>query len=172
MDKENLATLPQVNKADLENAKNRRDAWDFLFVFTDKYLAMAVGENQELMKDFTPSQHTLLAYNYLYGEICNGDFIQLIQNGYSRYVFDNPFSDHLREWGAEKIAEIVDKAKVVYETHREIFDKTTFEDFWELYDKITDFEPLENQFDKVMGKETKLIKKYVENHLEEFAVIE
>ena len=121
----------------------------------------------------TEKQHTLLAYNYLYGEVCNGGFIQLIQNGYGGYVFDNPFSDYLREWGVEKIAEIVDKAKVIYEQHKEKLEaQTSLEEFSEMYDEITDFEPLEDQFYEVMDKETKLIKNYVENHLAEFAVIE
>ena len=121
----------------------------------------------------TEKQHTLLAYNYLYGEVCNGGFIQLIQNGYGGYVFDNPFSDYLREWGVEKIAEIVDKAKVIYEQHKEKLEaQTSLEEFSEMYDEITDFEPLEDQFYEVMDKETKLIKNYVENYLAEFAVIE
>ena len=172
MDKVNLAKLPQVSKADLENANKESDAWNFLFVFTDKYLEIAVGENQEIMRDFTSSQHTLLAYNYLYAEVCNGGFIQLIQNGYGGYIFDNPFSDHLREWGIEKIAEIVDKAKVIYEQHKEKLEaQTNLEEFSKIYDEITDFESLEDKFYDVMDNETKLIKNYVENHLKEFAVI-
>ena len=173
MNKVNLAKLPQVSKADLENAKKENNAWDFLFVFTDKYLEIAAGENREIMQDFTSSQHTLLAYNYFYGEVCNGGFIQLIQNGYGGYIFYNPFSEHLREWGAKKIAEIVDKAKVIYEQHKEKLEaQTSLEEFTKMYDEITDFEPLEDQFYEIMDKETEFIKNYVENNLTQFAVIE
>ena len=186
MDTANLATLPKISKADLENAKKENDAWNFLFVFTDKYFAMIEG-NQEIMRDFTSSQHTLLAYNYLYGEVCNGGFTQLILNGYGGYVFDNPFSDNLREWGVEKIAEIVDAAKVVYQTYKERIEvvatrlqaATTIEEAEKLneessklYQEIKDFEPLEDSFYEIKEKETEIIKHYVENHLEEFAVIE
>ncbi|MDR2025961.1 MAG: hypothetical protein LBQ01_00190, partial [Prevotellaceae bacterium] len=66
---ENSGILPEISKKDIENAKN--EAWDFLFIFTDKYFEIMEKNpaGREIMKDFNSSQHTLLAYNYLYGEV-------------------------------------------------------------------------------------------------------
>jgi hypothetical protein len=173
MNETNLAKLPHIGRADVEKAKIGNDEWEFLLVFVEKYFEM-IDENPEVIKDFTLSQLTLLAYFHLDSEVCNGGFIQLIQNGRGSYVFDTPFSDCLRKWGVEKVAEIVDKAKVVYEKYKEELEKEkdTAEEFCQLYEDITDFEPLDVQFDEVTNNETKILKNYVENHLEEFAVID
>jgi len=172
MNETNLAILPHIGKADVEKAKIGNDEWKFLRVFVEKYFEM-IDENPEVMKDFTLSQLTLLAYFHLDSEVCNGGFIQLIQNGRGS-IFDSPFSDCLRKWGVEKVAEIVDKAKVVYEKYKDELEKeiNTAEEFCQLYEDITDFEPLDAQFDDVTSDETGILKNYVENHLEEFAVID
>jgi len=168
---DNTAAFPRIARADLENAKNG-DAWDFLFVFTEKYFEL-IGENEEILKEFTSSQNVLLAYNFLFDQVCNGGFIQLIVNGYGSYVFDTPFSSLLKEWGVERIAGIVDEARAVYEEHKEELEKdVTLEEFSKLYEKIKGFDPLDDRFYKVMGGETEVLKKYVEDHLEEFAVME
>ena len=172
MNETNLATLPHISRVDVENAKIENDEWKFLHVFLEKYFEV-IDENPEVLKDFTLSQLTLLAYFHLNSEVCNGGFIQLIQNGRGS-IFDSPFSDFLRKWGVEKVAEIVDKAKVVYEKYKEELEKeiNTAEEFCQLYVDITEFEPLDAQFDEVTNSETGILKYYVENHLEEFAVIE
>ncbi|QQO11388.1 DMP19 family protein [Breznakiella homolactica] len=124
------------------------------------------------MKEFSDSQHTLLAYNYLYGQVCNGGFIQLIQNGYGGYIFNNPLAETLRSWGLEKVPDILDEAKVIYEKHKTKLEKeTSLEEFSELYTEITDFDSLESRFFEVMDNETGILQRYVKNHITGFAVI-
>ena len=74
---------------------------------------MASDTSEQSMQAFSAAQHTLMAFNSLYGEVSNGGFLQLIQNGYGSYIFDNPFSEHIKEWGAVEIAKIVDDANSI-----------------------------------------------------------
>ena len=166
-----MQTLPEIKRKEIEKAKTSDDAWDFLSLFTGEYIEMA-DKNHKIMEEFNASQHTLLAYNYFEGQVCNGGFIQLIHNGYGGYIFDNPFAEALKLFGAEETAKIVEEAKVLYDKYKENLEKEcSIEEFSALYKEITDFEPLENRFYKIMDQETKNIKKYVEENIEEFAVI-
>ena len=75
---------------------------EFLKVFTDAYIE-ALGDemNEESMNRLNGYQHTLLAYRYFTDELNVGGFIQLIQNGYGGYIFDNPTAKALRMMGAK-----------------------------------------------------------------------
>ena len=164
-----MEALPEIKKEEIENTK--KDDWDFLYIFLHKYFVM-IGKNKEIMQMFNTSQHTLLAFYYLDSQVCNGGFIQLIQNGYGRYIFENPFSDALKIWGAKDIAKIVEDAKIIYIKHREKLEKeTSMEEFSELYKEIKDFEPLEDIYYKINEQGTKIIKKYVEENINEFGKI-
>jgi hypothetical protein len=102
----------------------------------------------------------------------NGGFIQLIQNGYGGYIFDSPFSETVKTWGAEEISKIVEDAKIIYSKYKKELEKeTSLEEFSGLYSKIKDFEPLESKFYSVADKETENIKKYVEENLKEFCTV-
>ncbi|MDR2424392.1 MAG: DMP19 family protein [Prevotellaceae bacterium] len=162
------AFLPEISRQDIENAKD--DAWKLIYVFLDKYFEMI--ENGNITGDFNEYQHTLLAYMYLDSQVCNGGFIQLINNGYGGYIFDTPFSGYLKSWGAEKTAQIVDKAKEIYIKYQEELEaEKEAEEFCGLYKKITDFEPLEEEYYKINDGETEKIKEYVENNIHNFAKI-
>jgi hypothetical protein len=166
---ENKKTLPEINKKDIENAKD--DAWDFIYIFLNKYFEIINNsKDKEIMNEFNKYQHTLMAYMYLDSEVCNGGFIQLIQNGYGGYIFNNPFSECIKSWGAEKVAGIVDRAKAIYDKYKkELEEEKSTEEFSEVYKKITEFEPLESEYYKINDSETEKIKEYVENHLNNFA---
>ena len=187
--------LPIIKASDLKESAKSNDAWDYLFHFTDKYFEM-LNESPEAMQNFNNSQRVLVAYNYLYGEVVNGGFMQMITNGCA-YVFELPFSETIKSWGADKVADIVDRAKIIYEKNKDALLQghklqTDFSEarakvttqkevdelelkLWkeqsEIYNKITDFEPLEDEFYKCMDEETAAIKSYVENHLDKFGVI-
>jgi F0F1-type ATP synthase gamma subunit len=161
-----ILTLDEINKA-------KDDSWDFLFLFIDQYYKiMSSDQNEEIMEEFSADQHTLLAFNSLYGQVTNGGFLQLIQNGYGSYVFENPFSEHIKSWGAIEIANIVDEAKIIYEKHKtEIEKEATLEEFSKMYEEYTDFEPLDDKFYEIMDGEVEIIRKYVENNLSLFAIV-
>jgi tetratricopeptide (TPR) repeat protein len=169
--KENFTVILEKLK-ESETRKLCEDDWDFLSIFLHKYFAiMKKNPDGEKTKNFNNAQHTLLAYNMLYGQVSNGGFIQLIQNGYGGYIFDGPFSEIVKSWGAIKTSKIVDKAKIVYDKHKEELDQeTTTEEFSELYTEIKDFEELETAFYAVMNKETEIIRKYVEENINDFVI--
>jgi tetratricopeptide (TPR) repeat protein len=137
----------------------RDDPWDYLFEYTDKYVKIVNKYPNEKMTDYlNGSQITLLAYNFLYGQVTNGGFIQLVQNGYGKFVFNTPLSEIIKTWGAEKTGEIVEKANIIYEKYRKEFEEEkSLEEFSELYEKIKDFEQLEDEFYGIMDEETKII---------------
>lgn len=73
---------------------------EFIKVFTDKYLEVTSGViNAETMPLLNGYQHSLLGYHFFREEINEGGFIQLIQNGYGPYLFDNPFAKSMRLLG-------------------------------------------------------------------------
>lgn len=166
-----MNTLPEISENEIINA--RKDTWDFLFLFIDKYHEMMADKSDaDIAQRFNNSQHTLMAFNFLYGQVCNGGFLQLIQNGYGSYVFDSPFAEDIRTWGAEGIADIVADAKTIYEKNRKELEKeTTLEEFSAMYKEFTEFEPLDDRFYEVMNVEIERIKGWIENHLDDFAVI-
>ena len=111
--------------------------------------------------------------------------------------FELPFSEIIKSWGANRVADIVDRAKIIYEenidalsqgrdlmiafsearakvTSQKEADKLS-QKLWEeqskIYNNITGFEPLENEFDDCMDAETLVIKSYVESNLDKFGVI-
>jgi hypothetical protein len=190
-----IKNLPIIKASDLKESAQSNDAWDYLFHFTDKYFEI-LAESPEAIQDFNDSQLVLVAYNYLYGELVNGGFIQMINNG-NAYAFEPPFSETINSWGASRIAEIVDKAKVIYEKHKaelllgrkimidfseargkvtsqkeaDRLERKVWEEHSQIYDKITDFEPLENEFYECMEAETAAIKRYVEKNRDDFGTI-
>jgi hypothetical protein len=148
------------------------DPWDYLFEYIDKYEEIIQKYPDGKVTDhLNDSQITLLAYNFLYGQVSNGGFIQLIQNGYGGFIFDTAFSEIIKEWGAEKTGKIVEAADIIYNKYKDELEKeTSMEEFSEIYEKITDFEPLEDEFYSIMHDETRIIKKYVEENTNDFAV--
>ncbi|GMO49751.1 MAG: hypothetical protein Pg6C_12700 [Treponemataceae bacterium] len=149
------------------------DPWDYLFDYIGKYEEILNKYPNGKVTDYlNDSQIALLAYNFLYGQVSNGGFIQLIQNGYSGFIFNTVFSEIIKTWGAEKTGKIVEEANIIYNKYKNELEKeTSMEEFSELYEKITDFESLEDEFYNIMDNETKIIKKYVEENINDFAII-
>ena len=172
-------SFPKLKKTEIENkfeiAKKEQDGWEFLWLLTDYYFEfMSTFKNEaEAYKEFNDKQHTLLAYNYLYGQVCNGGFLQLIQNGYGAYIFDNPFSENIKEWGANETSQLVNKAKIIYDRNKKDLEKeTSLNEFSEMYKDYTDFEPLDSKFYDVMDGEVEIIKDYVYKNIKYFAFVE
>jgi len=166
----NTKNLPIVKAVDLHEAAKSDEAWDYLFHFTDKYFEM-LEKSPDVWQQFNNFQLVLFTYNCLYGDVVNGGFIQLIINGRT-IALEPSFAEALRVWGAGRIAEIIDKAKISYENNKDellrgerlmvefsearskITDENEAELLWQktaeehskIYNKITDFEPLEDAF--------------------------
>ena len=146
---------------------------EFLNVFIHKYLEVTGGViNAETMPLLNGYQHTLLGYHFFREEVLEGGFIQLIQNGYGPYIFDNPFAKVMRLWGAEDFSKLVYKAKKIYDAHRHDLEKERTEDeFMAMYEQYEAFDDLEEEYLDIEEEVTALVASYVDDHLELFAKI-
>ena len=146
---------------------------EFIKVFTDKYSEILGGNlNAEKMGLLNGAQHSVLAYHFFREEVMEGGFVQLIQNGYGGYIFDNPFAKSMRLFGAEDFSKLIYKAKKIYDAHKEDLEKERSEDdFMAMYEQYEDFDDLEEEFLENEEEITSIIAGYIDEHLEEFANI-
>jgi len=165
--------LPKINAKDIE--KNKNNARDFLELFIEKYYKMLgnlPAHTKETWEKFNISQYTLATFHELDDHVIWGRFIAVAQYGYGKFVFDNLFIETIRAWGAVKTANIVEKAKIIYEKYKEILEiKYDIDDRGDLYKVIPDFNPLNEEYFQIHNAETEIIKKYVENNLNDFGII-
>lgn len=147
---------------------------EFLKVFTDKYLEITGGViNAETMPLLNGYQHSLLGYHFFREEVLEGGFIQLIQNGYGPYIFDNPFAKAMRLFGAKDFSKLIYDAKKIYDVHREDLEKErTDEEFMAMYEQYEAFDDIEEAYMEMEEMVTATIAEYVDEHLEQFAEIE
>jgi len=139
---------------------------EFLKVFTDAYLETLGGDiTAENMDKLNGYQHTLLAYRFFSDEVNEGGFVQLIQNGYGGYIFDNPTAKALKMMGAKGVSKILYKAKEIFDAHRAELERETTDEEFEQFDE------LEEKFFYIEEEETALIAQYVDENLEDFAKI-
>ena len=102
-----------------------------------------------------------------------GGFLQSIYYGYGSYVFGKPFSRIIETWGCKKISRIVEEARSLYEKHKgKIGRVKTLKELSALCSEITDFEILDNEYMIISEEETEIIKKYIENNVSDFSLID
>jgi hypothetical protein len=162
----NTAALPKIKESDVQNA--RKEQLGFLLLFFEKYLELINDdESDEVMNSLNSSQKTLMAFICLNAQAAGGGFMQLIKNGFGKIIFEDTFSETLKSWGAEKAAEIIDEGKEWCIKYKDEIEKTG-----ELNNVLTKaFKVMDNIFYGVMEEEVKNVKKYIENNINEFAVI-
>jgi len=147
---------------------------EFLKVFVDKYLEVTGGViNAETMPLLNGYQHTLLGYHFFREEVIEGGFVQLIQNGYGPYIFDNPFAKAMRLFGAKEFSKLIYEAKKIYDAHRKDLEKECSDDeFMAMYEQYEAFDDLEEAYMDMEEKVTAQIAEYVDEHLDQFAEVE
>ena len=145
----------------------------FLKVFIDKYLEVTGGViNAETMPLLNGYQHTLLGYHFFREEVNEGGFVQLIQNGYGPYIFDNPFSKAMRLFGVKDFSKLVYAAKKIYDDNRADLEKErTDDEFMAMYEQYEAFDDLEEEFMDMEEFVTAKIAEYVDEHLEQFGEV-
>lgn len=145
----------------------------FLNVFIQAYLKeTGVILDETSMSKLNGWQHSLLAYHYFREEVMQGGFIQLIQNGYGSYIFRNPFAKALRLFGAEELSKIIYKGREIYDANqKELERETNEEEFHAMYEQYEAFDELEERFFQIEEECTASIARYVDEHLDDFAVI-
>ena len=155
----------------IDAAKKSMD--EFLKVFTDAYLDAVGGEiTVESMDKLNGYQHTLLAFRFFTDEFREGGFVQLIQNGYGGYIFDNPTAKALKLMGAKSLSKILYKAKEIYDKHRaELERETTEEEFMAMYEQFEQFDELEEKYMEIEKEQTAINAEYVDENIEDFAKV-
>ena len=162
----------QIKDSDLAQAAEQ-GMDEFLQVFIDAYLE-AIDEklSAENMSKLNGSQHSLLAWHFFSTEMREGGFVQLIQNGYGAYIFDNPFAKAMKQFGAVELGKLIYKAKDIYDPNKkELERETTEEEFNAMYVDFEVFDEMEEMYFEMEEQQTALIAAYVDEHIEDFAEI-
>jgi hypothetical protein len=151
----------------------KKEPVDYINLYTDAYLAEVNNElNADNMHKLNGHQHALLAYRYFREEVNYGGFVQLIQNGYGGYIFDNPTAKAFKIFGANGTAKIVYRAKEIFDANREELERdTTDEEFNAMYVDFEEFEEIEEEYFKIEKQQTAIITKYVDDNRALFAEI-
>lgn len=164
--------LPEIKSELLEKAASE-GMDEFLDVFIQAYIQLTDDElSAEKMQMLNGYQHTLLAWHYFTQEMRDGGFVQLIQNGYGAYIFDNPFAKAMRLFGAAELSKLIYKAKKIYDGHREELEReTTEEEFHAMYEQFEAFDDLEERYFEIEEEQTEAIARYVDQNIGRFATI-
>ena len=136
----------------------------YIFALTNSYLEKLGGSlNEENMSMLTADQHTLLAYRFILDEVCEGGFIQLIQNGYGPYVLAGPFPMMMKkEWGFTDFGKFMYEVRKEYLRNKEELEREhTEEGFMAMYEE---FDAMNNYGDDFLDMEeevTSMVAKHV-----------
>ena len=167
----------EANKIEVTDEALRKGAEEgmdgFLKVFIDRYLEVTGGEiNSETMPLLNGHQHSLLGYHFFREEVNEGGFVQLIQNGYGPYIFDNPFAKAMRLFGLKEFSKLIYAAKKIYDENKQDLEKERDDDeFMAMYEQYEAFDDLEEQFMDMEEYVTAKLAEYVDEHLEYFAEV-
>lgn len=127
------------------------------------------AENIPLMSS---KQITLIGYATLREEVMDGGFVQLIHNGYGPFFFRNHFDAAIRDWGLVELCRLMRRAKKQYQRHREAIEKEmTDEEFMAIYEKMQEFDELDDEFITHEEQWSDAVAHYVDEHIEEFCNI-
>lgn len=146
---------------------------EFLQVFIDAYIEAIGGKlTAENMSKLNGSQHTLLAWHFFSTEMREGGFVQLIQNGYGSYIFENPFAKAIKQFGAVELGKLIYRAKEIYDPNKKELERETTEDeFNAMYVDFEVFDDLEELYFDMEEQQTSLIAAYVDDNIADFAEI-
>jgi len=177
---EKLDILPKINRTDLIRASK------YLWVYFSLFITDDMRRNhREIMPRLNSSQQTFLTFYFMDGSMrgsqsnfaegwsIDGSFLKLIYDGYGEYVFESLFSKIIETWGAKNISRIVEEARSLYEKHKDrVVEIKTLKELSALCMEITDFDKLDDEYFRISGDETDKIKEYIENNVNEFAIID
>lgn len=147
---------------------------EFLGVFI-KAITDAIGGEltAETMTQLNNDQLTLLAWKTLHDEVMEGGFVQLIYNGYGPFVFKNPLAKVLRMWDLRQLSNLIYDAHSLWLKHRDKIElDLTDEEFMALFEQFPDFDDLDDLFIEKEEEWTAQIAHYVDEHIENFAIVE
>ena len=167
--------MKQVTVKDAQLRRVAEEGMDaFVKVFVDAALSAVGGQlTAETLSELNSDQLTLLAWDTLHKEVMDGGFVQLIHNGYGPFIFKNPFAKAVRQWGLRDLSKLVYNAHTLYAQHHEALERDcTDEEFMALFEQYPEFDDLDDEFVEQEEAWTAEIARYVDDHLDRFAVVE
>jgi len=127
----------------------------------------------ETMSELNSDQITLLAYSILRDEVMDGGFVQLIHNGYGPFIFKNPFAKAIKQWGLRDLSKLIYNAHSLYVKYgAEIEKECSDEEFMALFEQYEEFDEMDDAFVENEEDWTNMVAVYIDDHIENFAVIE
>ena len=161
-----------VKDADLQQAAMEgMDA--FIGVFTQAIHDAIGGElTAENMGELNSDQITLLSWEILHEELMDGGFVQLIHNGYGPFIFKNPLAKALKLWGLRDLSKLIYDAHTLYNKYGEALERDcSDEEFMALFEQYPEFDDMDDTFVEEEEAWTEQIARYVDEHIERFAVV-
>lgn len=146
---------------------------EFVQAVVDAILQSIGGElNAETMPRLNSDQITLLAYVMMRDEVMDGGFVQLIHNGLGRFIFVNPLDKALAQWGLQALSRLIKKAHKLYNKyHKDIEVDCDYDEFMAMFERMPDFEDLDDEFVANEEQWTSMVACYIDDHIENFGVI-
>lgn len=161
-----------IKDKDLRDASEKgMDAFVELFV---NAINEAIGNELtvETMALLNADQITLLAYNILREEVMDGGFIQLIHNGYGEFIFKNPFTKAVRQWGLRDLSKLVYNVHTLYIKYKEEIERDcSDEEFMALFERYPDFDEMDDEFVENEEQWTRDIAYYIDEHIDRFCKV-
>lgn len=113
-------------------------------------------------------QKALYYWWYIDAEVTNGGFVQFYYNDCERYV--PTIIKGLEYIKDTEMAALVQKADNLYQKRRRVFEKAKDEDGFgdRLYNQLTDFFPLDEQYNALHTQTMALLEAYIRQHPAEF----
>ena len=143
----------------------------FIDVFVKAIYKAIGGElNADNMQQLNADQVTLLAYVILRDEVMDGGFVLLIHDGYGAFIFKNPFSRMMRNWGLGELSSLLNKVHKLYTHHHEVIERDyTDEEFMALYETLPQFDDYDDEFVENEEDWTAAVATYVDEHIDNLA---
>lgn len=163
----------KIKDADLSQAA--LDGMDaFVAVFVTAIRQAIGGEpTPETIQQLNADQMTLLCWDTLHQEVMDGGFIQLIHNGYGPFIFKNPFAKALNKmWHMRELSKMIYDVHTLWlENYEAIEQDCTDDEFMALYERFPQFDDYDDSFIENEEQWTEQIAHYVDEHIENFAII-
>lgn len=141
---------------------NASDIITYLQSLDEKY------EKSETLNIF---QHSVQAFLLLDTHVRSGGYIQLIQNGYGEYIFENAWPESFRYMGAQQLAQNILDAKEIYIHYKEELEKElTLEEFTELYNQYPQLDALQTNYLSFIDEELQTLKSFIDKYPDYFLV--
>jgi hypothetical protein len=170
-----VAAMKEIRIKDARLQQAASEGMDaFVEVFVNAINEAIEGQlTTETMSELNSDQITLLAYSILRDEVMDGGFVQLIHNGYGPFIFKNPFAKAIKQWGLRALSKLIYNAHSLYVKYgAEIEKECSDEEFMALFEQYEEFDEMDDAFVENEEDWTNMVAVYIDDHIENFAVIE